>query len=297
VQVAWSRGEEFFLDTFRPAAVIRVSSGMDGNSRIVYWDYDNYFAGSRSSQPFYDIPHHRVLQRGGWMGGARVHPFNVGAWRGPGSNTNVFAMESQIDIMAAAAGIDPLEFRLMNLTDSRMRRALAAAAEKFGHRFSKTPSGNGYGIACTDYQGTYVAMMAEVKMERETGHIRVERVVCAQDTGEVINPEGIRQQIEGCVTMGLGYVLTEEIRFRGGIVLDENFDTYHLPRFSWTPRIETVLVENSTLPPQGCGEPAVTPMGAVIANAVYDAAGVRMYELPMTPERVRGAVARLPGGA
>lgn len=223
-------------------------------------------------------------------GGSRAHPFPVGAWRGPGSNTNVFAMESQIDIMAAAAGIDPLTFRLKHLRDERMRKVLTAAAEKFGRRFVRTPSKRGLGIACTDYKGTYVATMAEVRVDVKTGTVQVQRVVCAQDTGEVINPDGVRQQIEGCITMGLGYVLSEEVRFKGGKILDENFDTYELPRFSWLPEIETVLVDNTILPPQGCGEPAITPMGAVIANAVYDATGVRLYELPMTPARIKMAI-------
>jgi isoquinoline 1-oxidoreductase len=291
VQVAWTRKEEFFYDTFRPAAVIRVKSGLDRDDRMVYWDYDNHFAGSRSSKPFYDIPNQRVVARGGWMGGGgQAHPFLVGAWRGPGSNSNVFAMESQIDIMAAAAGIDPLTFRLNHLTDKRMSNVLNAAAKKFGHRFAMAPTRKGFGIACTDYKGTYVATMAEVKVDDKEGNVRVQRVVCAQDTGEVINPEGVRLQIEGCITMGLGYVLSEEIRFRGGKILDENFDTYELPRFSWLPKIETVLVDNPAMPPQGCGEPAITPMGAVIANAVYDAIGVRLYELPMTPARVKKAI-------
>ena len=291
VQVAWTRKEEFFYDTFRPAAVIKVRSGLDRNQRIVYWDYDNYFAGSRSSEPFYNIPHQLVAARGGWMGGgSQAHPFSVGAWRGPGSNTNVFAMESQIDIMASATGIDPLTFRLNHLTDKRMRKVLNAAAEKFGHRFAKAPSKRGFGIACTDYKGTYVATMAEVNVDETTGVITVQRVVCAQDTGEVINPNGVKLQIEGCIIMGLGYVLREEIRFSGGKIFDENFDTYELPRFSWLPKIETVLVDNPAMPPQGCGEPAITPMGAVIANAVYDAIGVRLYELPMTPVRVKNAI-------
>jgi len=286
VQVAWSRKEEFFYDTFRPAAVIKVKSGLDNENRIVYWDYENYFAGPRSSRPFYDIPHHRVLSRGGWMGGSQAHPFGVGAWRGPGSNTNVFAMESQIDIMAQAIGMDPLEFRLNNLTDKRMQRVLRAAAERSGRPFIKAPTGRGYGLACTDYKGTYVVTIAEVKVDEKTGNVQVERVVCAQDMGEVINPEGAKLQIEGCITMGLGYVLSEEIRFKGGRILDENFDTYELPRFSWLPKIETILIDNPEMAPQGCGEPAITPMGAVIANAIFDATGVRLFELPMTPERI-----------
>jgi isoquinoline 1-oxidoreductase len=295
VQVAWTRAEEFFYDTFRPAAVIKVRSGLDDAGNVVYWDYDNFFAGTRSSRPRYDIDHHRVLARGSWGGRRRdevvgAHPFSVGAWRGPGSNTNVFAMESQVDIMAEAAGMDPLAFRLHNLTDQRMRRVLEAAADRFGQQWAKAPSGSGFGVACVEYHGTYVATMAQVSVDRETGHVRVQRVVCAQDTGEVINPRGVRLQVEGCVTMGLGYALSEQVRFWGGEVLDKNFDTYQLPRFSWVPQIEVVLVDNDDLPPQGCGEPAITTMGGVIANAIHDAIGVRLFELPMTPQRITAAL-------
>jgi len=287
VQVAWTRDEEFFYDTFRPAAVINIKSGINGSGKITHWVYRNYFAGDRSSKPFYHIPHYRVLARGGWRGRDDIHPFGVGAWRGPGSNTNVFAMESHIDVMAEGAGMDPLTFRLENLQDERMKKVLKAAAEKFGRSFSKTPGGKGYGVACTDYLGTYVATMAEVKVDKQTGDFRVERIVCAQDCGEIINPEGVRMQIEGGLIMGLGYVRTEEIRFNGGEVLDRNFDTYELPRFSWLPKIETVLLDNPDMAPQGCGEPAITTMGGVIANAVYDAIGVRLYTLPMTPKRIK----------
>jgi len=290
VQVAWTREEEFFYDTFRPAAVIKIKSGLNSRGKVIYWDYQNYFAGSRSSRPFYSIPHYRVLSYGGWRGRTDVHPFGVGAWRGPGSNTNVFAIESHINIMAEAAGMDPLTFRLENLQDKRMKKVLNAAAETFNRSFSKTPSGQGFGIACTDYLGTYVATMAEVKMNKKSGQIRVERVVCAHDMGEIINPKGARLQMEGGIIMGLGYVLSEKIHFNGGDIKDKNFDTYELPRFSWVPKIETVLIDNPDMPPQGCGEPAVTTMGGVIANAVYDAIGIRSFELPMTPERIKNAL-------
>ena len=294
VQVAWTRKEEFFNDTFRPAAVYDVRSGLDAENRIVFWEYKNYHAGSRSSQPVYDIPHKRVLSFGGGFGGGAnavpAHPFGTGAWRGPGSNTNIFATESHIDVMAETAGMSPLEFRLKNLADARMKKVVGAAADKFGRTFAKAPTGRGYGIAITDYLGTYVATMAEVEVDKEKGAVRVVRVVCAQDTGEVINPEGARMQIEGCITMGLGYCLTEEIRFKDGRVLDENFDTYEIPRFSWLPKIEVVLVDNPDMAPQGCGEPAVTVMGAVIANAIYDAIGVRLFTLPMTPARIKEAL-------
>jgi nicotinate dehydrogenase subunit B len=293
VQVAWTRREEFFNDTFRPAAVYDVRAGLDAGGKIVLWDYKNYQAGSRSSQPVYDIPHKRVLAYGGGFGGGgrvQVHPFGTGAWRGPGSNTNIFATECHIDLLAEAAGLDPLAFRLTNLADSRMTKVIDAAASQFGRTFIKAPTGRGYGIAITDYLGTYVATMAEVEVDKGKGSVRVLRVVCAQDTGEVINPEGARMQIEGCITMGLGYCLTEEIRFKDGRVLDENFDTYEIPRFSWLPKIEVVLVDNPDLAPQGCGEPAVTVMGAVIANAIYDAIGAHLHTLPMTPARILEAI-------
>jgi len=290
VRVAWSRSEEFFYDTFQPASVVKIVSGLDGANRLVLWDYDIFFAGERTSQPFYDIPHYRIVSRGGWgRGGAGAHPFAVGAWRGPGSNTNTFAREAHMDLMAAKAGLDPLEFRMMNLKDERMKRVLAAAAEKFGWKPSKAPSGRGVGVACVNYLNTYVATMAEVEVEK-SGTVKVKRVVCAQDMGRVINPDGAKAQIEGCITMGLGYCLSEEIHFRGGDIRDRNFDSYEIPRFSWLPGIETVLVENQRLEPQGGGEPPIVNMGAVVANAVFDATGARLKRLPITPARLRAAL-------
>ncbi|MBA7691040.1 Nicotinate dehydrogenase subunit B [subsurface metagenome] len=192
--------------------------------------------------------------------------------------------------MASKAGVDSLEFRLKNLTDKRMRRVLVAAAEKFGWKPSKAPSGRGCGIACGIDAGTYVAHIAEVGVDNKKGTVQVKRVVCAQDMGLSINPEGAKIQIEGCITMGLGYALTEEVHFKGGQILDLNFDTYEIPRFSWLPKIETVLIDAKDSPPQGGGEPAIICMGGVVANAVFDASGARLFQLPMTPERVRKAM-------
>jgi CO/xanthine dehydrogenase Mo-binding subunit len=129
--------------------------------------------------------------------------------------------------------------------------------------------------------------MAEVRVDKPTGAVKVTRVVLAQDMGVVVNPDGARQQMEGCITMGLGYALSEEVRFRAGRVLDENFDTYHIPRFSEIPEIQTILIPNPTLPAQGGGEPAIVVMGALIANAIHDALGIQLLQLPMTPERVK----------
>ena len=293
VQVAWSRAEEFFYDTFRPAAIVKISSGIDGSGKMVFWDYDVLYAGERGAKQFYTVPNHRTTTRPpGWQGPPGSHPFATGAWRAPGNNTNTFARESQIDIMAAAAGMDPVEFRLKNLSDPRMIRVLKAAAERFGWAPVKSPSKRGYGVACGTDAGTYVATMVEAEVDAKKGTVQVKRVVCAQDMGLVVNPEGAKIQVEGATTMGLGYALTEEVHFKDGKVLDANFDTYELPRFSWVPKIETVLIEAKDSPPQGGGEPAIIVMGAVIANAVYDATGARLFQLPMNPERVQAAMQR-----
>ena len=294
VQVTWSRADEFFYDTFRPAAVVNIASGVSSAGKIVFWNYEVLWAGERSSEQFYDIPHHRTVVRGEWGGGggaaAGGHPFDVGAWRAPASNTNTFARESHIDVMAAKAGVDPVEFRLMNLNNERMKRVLRTAAEKFGWKPAKAPSRRGFGVSCADYAGTYIAACAEVEVNLATGAIQVKRVACAQDSGLAVNPDGATLQVEGCIMMGLGYTLTEEMHFTGRKLHDLNFDSYELPRFSWMPKIETVLVNSPEVPITGGGEPAIINMGSVVANAVFDATGARLLELPMTPARVKTAL-------
>jgi isoquinoline 1-oxidoreductase len=294
VQVVWDRGEEFFYDTFRPAAVIKIRSGVSSAGKLVLWDYKVYGAGDREARQFYDIPHQKTVSAGGWMGGnpAGMNPVAVGAWRAPSVNSNTFARESHIDMLAVKLGVDPLEFRLSNLTNMRMRRVLETVAKQFGWKPGRAPSGRGLGIACATDTGSFAATIAEVAVDKRTGHVQVKRVVCAQDQGVIVSEDGSRQQMEGCITMGLGYTLGEEARFRGGEVLDHNFDTYLIPRFSWVPKIETILIQNPDSPASGCGEPSITPMGAVVANAIYDAVGVRLLQLPMTPARVLEALKR-----
>ena len=293
VRVQWSREEEFFFDTFRPAAVIRIRSGLDEAGRIAFWDYDVVAAGDRGAAHFYDIPHHRTTVRGSWAGAQApgFHPFAVGPWRAPGANTNAFARESHVDVLAAAAKTDPVAFRRRHLEDRRMIRVLEAAAKTFAWKAAPAPSGRGVGVACGVDAGTYVCLMAQVEVDKATGRLRVLRIVCAQDMGVVVNPDGARQQIEGCLTMGLGYALSEEVHFRGGEVLDRNFDSYELPRFSGLPRLEALLIDAPEIPAQGGGEPAIVPVGAVLANAIFDATGARLDRMPMTPARVREALA------
>ncbi|MGA2082328.1 MAG: molybdopterin cofactor-binding domain-containing protein [Holophaga sp.] len=286
VQVAWDRREEFFLDTFRPAAVVKVRAGLDPDGRICFWDYRDYGIDDHEAELGYDFAAKRILATGESGGTPGLHPFPTGAWRAPGANTNTFARESHLDVLAAKAKADPLEFRLRHLTDQRLVRVLKAAAERFGWTPAPAPSGRGVGLACGAWRGTLVAAMAEVAVDRETGQVRVKRVTEALDMGPVVNPDGARQQIEGAVTMGLGYALAEEVAFKGGRILVENFDRYPIPLFSWVPEIDVVLVDNPDIPCQGCGEPPIVCMGAVLANAIFDAVGARVTQLPMTPERV-----------
>jgi isoquinoline 1-oxidoreductase len=292
VQVMWNREEEFFFDTFRPAAVVKIRAGLNSAGKIVLWDSSLIGGGDREAQPFYDIPNLRTVSSGGWQGDnpPGLHPLEVGAWRAPSVNTNTFARESHMDLLAAKAGADPLEFRLTHLADARMRRVLEAAAKQFGWKAGKRSGGRGFGVACGMYSGAYSATMAEVAVDMTTGHVQVKRLVSALDVGMTLNPDGMRQQMEGSITMGLGYALSEEVRFKDGAVLDRNFDTYSIPRFSWLPKIETVLVDDPANPPLGGGEPPIITLGAVLANAIYDAAGVRLLQLPMTPERVLSAL-------
>jgi CO/xanthine dehydrogenase Mo-binding subunit len=218
---------------------------------------------------------------------AKTHPFGIGAWRAPGANINVFARESQIDIMAAKLKMDPLEFRLKNTSDARMRRVLEVAAQRFDYKPAAGPSGRGYGIACGIDAGSYVAEIAEVKVDK--GNVKVKRIFAVQDMGISVNPEGSRMQMEGCIMMGLGYALSEDISFKGGQIFTTNFHNYKVPRFSWLPEIDAFLVKNDELDPQGGGEPAIVPVGGAIGNAIFDATGVRLFQMPFTPERINKA--------
>jgi len=290
VMVVWTRDEEFFYDTFHPAGIVKIKSAIDSKGLIKAWDYNVYLSGTRGSETIYNVPDAKTTSHSEDRSKYRVHPFGTGAWRAPNNNFNTFARETQIDIMAAAAGIDPLEFRLMNLTDEKMKACLKTAAEKFGYVAGKGPSGRGIGIACGTDAGTWVAEIAEVKVTRSTGKVRIMRVVAVQDMGLCVNPQGARIQMEGCVTMALGYTLTEEVRFDGGDIHDRNFDTYDIPRFSWLPKIECYIMDRKDQAPQGGGEPAIIAVGAAVGNAIFDGTGARLFMMPFTPARVLEAI-------
>lgn len=281
VQLVWSRKEEFLYDNFRTAAIVKVDGGVDEKGKLNYWIFDIYCSGTRGTDQFYKIPNFRTRM----FNEDNIHPFGTGAWRAPGNNTTTFARESHIDVLAHAAGIDPLQFRLNNLESQEMIETLKLAAKTFGWEKPKI-EGHGYGIALGQDAGTLVAMIAEVFVDKETGEVQPIRVVCAQDMGQVVNPHGAVLQTEGGITMGLGYALFEEIEFDGGNVKTSNFNEYEITRFSKTPTIECVFIDKMDSKPQGGGEPAIICVGGAVANAVFDACGARINRMPITPDKI-----------
>lgn len=285
VQLVWTRREEFMYDRFRPAALLKIRSGVDSFGKLNLWEFDIYCAGTRGTKLFYNAPNN--LTR--FFNKNDVHPFGTGAWRAPGNNTTTFARESHIDATAHAIGQDPLEFRLKNLKDENMIATLKLAADTFGYNTPKK-EGHGYGIALGEDAGTLVAIISEVRVDKSTGEVHPVKIVCAQDMGQVVNPHGATVQTEGGVTMGLGYALYEEIEFDGGMVETRTFSNYPFTTFSKTPKITCVFMDKMNAAPQGGGEPAIICVGGSIANAVFDACGARVNRMPITPQRVLAAM-------
>jgi isoquinoline 1-oxidoreductase len=284
VLLSWSRAEELTWNYFKPAALIDVRCGTDGAGRIQAWDCDIYNCGARGAEPPYGFPKHiRTLRC--------LSPLAQGAWRGLAGSANTFAIESHMDEMASALGIDPVEFRLRHLdNDLRLANTVKAVADRYGWKPRRAPSGQGVGFACAVDAGSRCAEIAEIDLDRSTGVVRVRRVVCAMESGLVINPNGIANQMEGGITMGLGMILREAVRYENGKILTDSFATYTIPTIEDTPVIETLLVDNPTHPPEGAGEPPIFPIAAAVANAVFDATGKRLRQIPLSPESVLAAL-------
>jgi nicotinate dehydrogenase subunit B len=293
VMVEFTREEEFFYDNFHPAGVITVKSGIDKAGLIQYWDYDAYYCGTRGSEIIYNVPNLKITDHGKKENSPPVHPFKTGPWRAPNNNTNTFAREIQIDIMASAAGIDPLEFRLKNLKNEKMIEVLKKVADMFGYKPGKGTGGRGTGIAVGTDVGALVAQIAEVEVDRKSGKVKVLRVSCAQDMGLCVNPLGATLQMEGCITMGLGYTLSEELIYEGGNIISKGFDSYEIPHFSWLPEIDTYIFDRMNEKPQGGGEPAIITVGAAVGNAIFNATGARLFRMPFTSERVLEALKKV----
>jgi nicotinate dehydrogenase subunit B len=281
VKVVWTREEEFTWAYFRPAGVIEVRSGAQKDGKITAWEFHNYNSGGSAVRTPYDVPN----QRSGFHS---VHsPLRQGSYRALAATANHFARESHMDELAHALGMDPLEFRLKNLKNARLRGVLEAAAKQFGWGKTKAPSDHGFGIAGGFEKGSYVAACAEISVSRSSGRVKVVRVVTAFDCGAVVNPDHLKNQIEGATVMGLGGALFEAIQFDNGKILNARFSDYRVPRFADTPSLETVLIDRKDVSSAGAGETPIVGVAPAVGNAIFAATGRRLRSLPMIPNGLK----------
>jgi isoquinoline 1-oxidoreductase len=277
VKLVWTREEEFTWAYFRPAGVIELTAGVKKDGTLTAWEAHNYNSGASALRTPYDVAHSRI----------EFHPsdslLRQGSYRALASTANVFARESHMDDLAASLGMDPLAFRLHNLKEARLRAVLEAAARQFGWGKEKPAAGRGFGLACGTEKNSFVATCAEVTVDRGSGAVQVVRLVSAFDCGAVVNPDHLKNQIEGAAMMGLGGALYEHIDFAEGKILNPAFSRYRVPHFRDVPSIETVLVNRKDLPSAGAGETPIVAVAPAVGNAIFAATGMRLRALPMIP--------------
>jgi len=279
VQVVWTRQEEFTWAYFRPAGVIEVRSGISADGKLTAWEFHNYHSGMSAIESPYAVTNQYTEYH------AVPLVLRSGSYRGLAATANHFARETHMDELAHAAQIDPLQFRLNNLADDRMKAVLQAAAEKFGWPRKKTAEGQGFGIAVGTEKGSYVATCAEVLANPTKGTFQVVRLVEAFECGAIVNPDGLRNQVVGAMIQGLGGALFEAIQFENGKITNDHFSSYRVPRFRDVPEIETVLLDRKDIPSAGAGETPIMAVAPAIGNAFFDAMNVRLRDLPLLPER------------
>jgi len=299
VLLQWTREEEFAWSPSRPEAVLEISAGLDADGRIVAWRYDEHTnvhtaagldpqvlvvtSGRNAVPPYTGFPARVTLH----IEPTRLRTAN---FRSLAASENVFAIESFMDELALLSGQDPLAFRLRHIEDDRFRVVVERVAERSGWH-ERPGARRGRGIACTEYHGTYVAQVAEVEVSL-SGAVRLVKVWCVVDPGQTLNPEGVRNQIEGGIQQSASWTLKEELLHRDGRVMNTGWDTYPIATFRDAPESIEVFVEgDENAPPTGVGEPGAVPTAAAIANAVYAASGARLRSVPLTRERVRKAMA------
>jgi len=323
VRVQWSRQDEHGWDPKGPPQLLDISGTIDPTGRILNWRTEMWLpqttrglpdipllgpaaAGlddvrglqpgliSQNADPPYAADNVQVLAH--WLKDAPLRPAPI---RSPGKPANCFAVESFTDELAAAAGLDPIEFRLHGLADPRGSETIRRAAALMNWQSRPSPGANktapvmrGRGFAFVHYKRSesYVAMGMEVAVERASGRIRVERVACAHDCGQIINPDGVRAQIEGSILQTLSRALMEEVQFDRSRVTSVDWSSYPILRFPDVPKLDIALIDRPTQPPLGAGEAACSPVGAALANAVFDATGARLRTVPFTPDRVKVAL-------
>src|SRR6185436_5393269 len=287
VKLVWTREEEFTWGYFRPAGVIDIKSGVKNDGTMTAWEFHNYNSGASGIQIKYEIPNNDI----------RFHqsnsPLRQGSYRGLAATANHFARESHIDELANELKMDPLEFRLKNIKDERLRDVLQAAAKSFGWGKTKPAGGRGFGIACGFEKGGYVATCAEIAIEppstnedKANKRVRLVRVVESFECGAVVNPLHLKNQIEGSVVMAIGGALFEAIDFSNGKILNPHFANYRVPRFSDMPLIEVIILDRKDIPSAGAGETPIVGLAPAVANAIFSATGVRLRSLPLAPRGI-----------
>ncbi|MBZ5583621.1 MAG: molybdopterin-dependent oxidoreductase [Acidobacteriia bacterium] len=274
----WTREEEMTWAYFRPGGVIEAAGQANPDGTLAYWEFHNYNSGPAALQ----TPYHAAGAREQFH--PSKSPLRQGSYRALAATANNFARESFMDELAHSAGVDPLEFRLKNASqDERLRNVIEAAAGRFGWKDRKRAAGRGFGMSAGFEKGGRVATCVEIAVERPGGAVKPVRVVEAFECGAVVNPEHLRNQIEGAVIMGLGGALFEHIDFTDGKILNNRLSRYRVPRFADVPAIEVVLLDRKDLPPAGAGETPIIGIAPALANAIFDATGQRIRSLPLAP--------------
>jgi nicotinate dehydrogenase subunit B len=280
VKVVWTREEEFTWAYFRPAGVIEVKSAIGPDGKLLAWDFHNYHSGSSGIETPYTVHNLRT----------EFHSVPLvlrsGSYRGLAATANHFARETHMDALAHSANIDPLEFRLKNLEDARLRAVLEAAATKFGWPQLKKEN-RGFGIAAGHEKGSYVATCAEIAIDKNSGVVRVVRLVTAFECGAIVNPDGLRNQVIGANIQGLGGALFEAVEFESGRITNPHFSRYRVPRFRDVPEIEAVLLDRKDIAPAGAGETPIMAVAPAIGNAIFNATGQPLNNLPLVPNGLK----------
>ncbi len=273
VKLVWTREEEFTWAYFRPAGVMELKSSIDADGRLVAWEHHTYNPGGAAIDTPYQVSKPVIESH------RSDSPLRQGSYRGLAAVANCFARETHMDELANAAGIDPLAFRLKNLTNDRLRAVLEAAAEEFGWKNRKDGDGQGSGLACGIDKGGYIATCVELEMI--DGVPKLHRIVAAFECGAIVHPNHVVAQVEGSIVMGIGGALFEQIDFKDGRILNDRFSKYRVPRFSDVPPIEVVLVNRTDLASAGAGEAPILAIAPAIGNAIFAATGKRHLALPM----------------
>jgi len=279
VKLVWTREEEFNWAYFRPAGVIEVNSGVKNDGTVTAWEFHNYNSGGSGIQVKYDFANQDIQFHNS------KSPLRQGSYRGLAATANHFAREVHMDELAQLVNIDPVQFRLKNIKDARLKAVLEAAADKFGWSRKKT-EGRGRGIACGFEKGSYIATAAEVSVDAKTGRVKIERVVESFECGAIVNQLHLHNQVEGAVVQAIGGAMFESIQFKNGQILNGKFSQYRLPRFSDVPVIEVVLLDRKDLPSAGAGETPIVGLAPAISNAIFDLTRVRIRSLPLAPDGI-----------